>query len=284
MLDIYVDRRSNFERMGGYKLQYMLRGMGRAGLAWRILDRCNVDDIGGSAFLHVDLTDVPASFREVARRYPRCVNVDATTIRRTQYSRARLMPEDGYDGPVIAKTILNSRGFPELRYEARAGVGERLAHLARKAFVRGYKQQSCPAYRVYPSLPDVPAEIWIDERMMVERFLPGHLDLPVVKHRLDFFFEVEINTRAVFNSLLCDPETIDRVDVVPDVPDEIRRIRRELKLDYGAIDYFMVDDDAFAIDANKTVTMTDSWIARFPSIARHAEEVTERLVAFVREG
>jgi hypothetical protein len=68
------------------------------------------------------------------------------------------------------------------------------------------------------------------------------------------------------------------------LPDELRRIRQELKLDYGAIDYFMVGEDAFAIDANKTVTMTDSWIARFPSIARHAEEVTERLIAYVREG
>jgi hypothetical protein len=73
-LDIYVDRRSNFERMRGYKLQYMLHGIGRAGLAWRILDRCDVARISGSAFMHVDLTEVPASFRDAGRRYLRCVN------------------------------------------------------------------------------------------------------------------------------------------------------------------------------------------------------------------
>lgn len=284
MIDIFVERSRTFEGIRHYKLKHMLEGLDRAGLGWRLIDDPDEAQGGEAAFLHVDLTEVPATFLEAARRYERCVNGEAATIRRTLYSRARLQPGDAHDGPVIVKTVLNSRGAPELRYENRRSIAARAGYIARKLLIPGYKQRICPHYTIHPSLDDVPRSVWDNPRLMVERFLPASTTLPIVKQRFDFFFEVELNTRVAYDSLLCDPETMVDQDVDPDVPEAIRDLRRDLKLDYGAIDYFMVDGEAFPIDANKTVTTTDSWVATWPAVARHVEEVTDRLVEFARRG
>jgi len=284
MIDILVGRRGTFAKVQDYKLNAMLRGLDRARIAWRVIDRPELAKGGVAAFMHVDLTDVPDDFQAAARRYTRCVNRNAASIRRTLYSRARVSARDDYIGPVISKTVLNSRGMPEWRYEKRRSFLARAGQLAGKIVIPGYKQRKCPEYVVYESLRDVPNQIWNDPRMIVERFLPGSMRLPIVKHRFSFFYEAEINHSASYDSVLCDPETMTAFDVVPDVPAAIRNLRADLQLDYGAIDYFMVDGEAIPIDANKTVTETASWVANVPSIARHMDELTDRLIEFVRRG
>lgn len=282
MIDIIVERCRTFDGMRHYKLRQMLGGLDRAGIPWRLIDRPAESRGGEAAFLHVDLTDVPDEFLAAAGRYRRCVNGDASTIRRTLYTRARLQPGDPYVGPVIVKTVLNSRGLPELRFENRSSVVARTGYMAKKLLIPGYKLRLCPEYEVFESLGSVPPRIWDDPRLMVERFLPGAMTLPIVKQRLDFFFEVELNSRVSYDSLLCDPETMREFEIDPNVPEAIRNLRTELKLDYGAIDYFMVDGEAIPIDANKTVTTTESWVAKWPSVARHVRDVTDRLVEFAR--
>jgi hypothetical protein len=284
MIDILVGRRDTFAKLRNYKLHAMLRGLEQAGIAWRVIDRPGLAEGGVAAFMHVDLTDVPDDFQAAARRYARCVNRNAVSIRKTLYSRARVSAHDDYIGPVICKTVLNSRGMPELRYDKRRSFLARAGQLAGKIVTPGYKQKRCPEYVVYESIRDVPSQIWNDPRMIVERFLPGSTRLPIIKHRFNFFYEVEMNHRVSYDSILCDPETMAGFDVVPDVPAAIRDLRAELRLDYGAIDYFMVEDEAIPIDANKTVTETASWVANVPSIARHMDELTGRLVEFARNG
>jgi hypothetical protein len=174
--------------------------------------------------------------------------------------------------------------MPEWRYDKRRSLLARAGQLAGKIVVPGYKQRKCPEYVVYESIRDVPSQTWNDPGMIVERFLPGSMRLPITKYRFNFFYEVEMNHRASYDSVLCDPETMSGFDVVPDVPAAIRNLRADLQLDYGAIDYFMVGDMAIPIDVNKTVTEAASWVANVPSIARHMDELTGRLVEFAREG
>jgi hypothetical protein len=88
--------------------------------------------------------------------------------------------------------------------------------------------------------------------------------------------------RSTHGSLLCDSETVISVEPVASVPAEVSQVRRALNLDFGAIDYFVVGDEVFVVDANKTVGITPSWIARFPVVARHVESATERLIDLVR--
>lgn len=284
MLDIFVDSRPTFERIRLYKLNAMLRGLRRAQIPWRIIDKPQRDQGGETAFVHVDLTDVPGDFVAAAQRYTRCVNRDASSIRRTLYTRARIFQDDNWPGPVIVKSVLNGRGGPELRYRHRQTFATRVSYIAKTHLLPGYKQWKCPKYEIYSSLNDVPYNVWQDPRLIVERFLPGTLNLPIIKHRFDFFYEVGINTRASHHSLLCDPDSISALDLVHEIPPAIQELRKELGLDYGSIDYFMVRDEAIPIDANKTVTFTDSWIDRWPALAHHLKEVTDRLIEFVRTG
>ena len=284
MIDILVGRRGTFAKLRDYKLHAMLRGLERAGMAWRVIDRPELAKGGVAAFMHVDLTDVPDDFQAAARRYDRCINGDAVSIRRTLYSRARVSARDGYIGPLISKSVLNSGGVPEWRYEKRRSFLARARQLAGKIVIPGYKQKKCPEHVVYKSIRDVPSRIWNDPNMIVERFLPGSTRLPIIKHRFNFFYEVEMNYRASYDSVLCDPETMTGLEVIPDVPATIRNLRADLRLDYGAIDYFVVEDEAIPIDANKTVTEAASWVANVPSIARHMDELTDRLIEFVRNG
>ena len=63
--------------------------------------------------VHVDLSLVPPRYLEFARLYLNTINLHITDIRKTSYSRNRVMRGDGYDGPVIVKSSLNSAGEPE---------------------------------------------------------------------------------------------------------------------------------------------------------------------------
>lgn len=284
MLDVYVDRRSNFLGRPDYVLWRMLCGLQEAGLRWRTLDRGGTEDPAELAFVHVDLTELPSEFLDIGDRCALAINGKATTIDRRMFSRLRLMQADSYGGPVIVKTVRNGRGYPELRYAARKNALTRLGHVVKKLTMPGYKERKCPSYRVCETLEEVPASVWGDERLLVERFAPGTLNPPFTRYKYNFFLDIEQNTRSTFSSLIYEDESVESYEVVSDIPDEIRRVRQLLHLDYGAIEYFVVDDDCFVIDANKTVTQPDAWIDRFPSAAKFIQQITVRLVDLVKAG
>ena len=268
--------------MKNYTLHRLLRELDVVGLRWRILDARVPQDIGAAAIVHVDLTELPAVFHSVADQYSRCINGRAITIDRRLYSRLILTLEDRYGGPAIVKTVLNSQGFPELRYAARSGPGSWLIHLTRKIITPDFKRAQCPDYEVFPKAIDIPLGCWSDPRLIVERFAPGALTLPIVKYRYHFFLDVELTTRSVCASLLSDEASVEAVEFVSDIPSEVIGVRQDLHLDFGAIDYFVVDDECYVIDANKTIGMTETWIDRFPQVQAYVGEAAARLIAFVR--
>jgi hypothetical protein len=285
VLDVYVESISGFARGADYKLQHMLRRAGSATIPYRVMDRVPAAaQRGERAFVHVDLTVLPEAFRRVQDHYHACVNGRALTISRLLYTTARVRCTDVHDGPVIVKTVLNHHGWPEFRYAANRTAARKVWHSLASRVFPGRATHACPEYRVYPSIEAVPPAVWADERLIVERFLPGRLQPPIEKYRYDFFFDVEINLRSVHDSLLADPESVVSVETVTGVPAEVSEVRRRLSLDFGAIDYFVVDGHAVVVDANKTVGISPSWVARFAPLARHLDLATDRLVQFLRTG
>jgi hypothetical protein len=284
-LIVYVESAASFLRGTDYKLQHMLRRARRARLAYRVVDRAaTVTDPADRAFLHVDLTTVPEEFHRIHEHYAACVNGHAVTISRLLYSTVRLRRDEAYEGPVIVKTVLNHHGWPEFRYAVDRTPAMRAWHALKARITPGYVARACPGYRVYDSLSAVPARVWREPGLMVERFLPGRPEPPVEKCRYDFFYDVELTLRSVHDSLLCEPETVVSVERVPAVPPVVREVRRRLRLDFGAIDYFETADGAVVIDANKTVGISPSWVERFEPLARHLEQATDRLIDFARRG
>ena len=283
-LDVYVDCASAFPKQNFYILRRALDTLAAAGLRYRILDRASPERCGGAAIVHVDLTEVPETLLPRAGAYPICLNGEAKSIHRHLYSSARIDRDSAYPGPVIVKTVLNHRGLPELRYLCRTDRLFRWRYRLDRLLGGPINLAHCPEYKLYPSRESVPDSVWGDERMIVERFLPGSMSLPVVKYRYDFFLDVTLHTRAVYDSLLCEHTKVREVSLVDGVPDAVMRVRRDLHLDFGSIDYFLVAGEPVVVDANKTTTCTEDWVSRFPAVSRYLRDVGGRLVEVVRNG
>lgn len=278
MLDIYVESRPHFLRSKSYILGNTLPHLKSSGVAYRVLDKLDPQSLGRAAVVHVDLTELPPPFEHVRHFYERCLNGRALSINRRAYSRARLTRDSAWSGPIIVKSVLNHRGLPELRFAMRHGFLRGGSSASR----RRLRERLCPPYGLYASVGEVPDEAWDNPALVVERFLPGRLAKPVVKHRYDFMLDVELHTRASFDSLLCEPESMSRVEFLHAAPHAVRELRAALNLDFGSIDYFMVDGQAWPIDANKTTTFTRTWADQHPEVSRFLAAVSQRLAEFAR--
>jgi hypothetical protein len=193
----------------------------------------------------------------------------------------RLEQDDGYDGPAIIKTVLNSYGRPELRFRQHRDIWTRIGHALRKVLDPGFKRRLAPHYSVYPSARDIPMEVWRDERLMVEKFALPSLDLPIVKHRYIFLGDVELNLRQSFDDLLCaGPKLLTNQQAELPAPEPVMQVRRRLSLDYGSIDYFIVDGSAVVVDANRTYGSNPDWSRRYHFRREYTDRVAARLIKF----
>jgi hypothetical protein len=84
--------------------------------------------------------------------------------------------------------------------------------------------------------------------------------------------------------LLCVPDSLIRLDFIEGVPEEVYDVRRRLKLDFGSIDFFLVDDRATVIDVNKTTTFTPQWIETHLELRNYLDALATRLGSFVTRG
>ncbi len=203
------------------------------------------------AILHVDLSVVPPEYLDFARRYPRCLNLAATDIRKSRFSANGVRPGDGWDGPVIIKSDANSGGAPE------RGHGPRLArvgHALGRAWRRlrgGIVIRSQLDYRILDHASQVPADAWAREDLFVERFLPEFED--GLYHVRSYLFLGTADTaqrlsgpspilqvRTSVSLLECEPH--------PDIV----ALRHRLGFDYGKFDYTVHEGRAVLLDINKT--------------------------------
>jgi hypothetical protein len=213
-LDVYVEHAPSFGSNRNYILNRALEHFCGAGLRYRLLERADRRNTGAVAVVHVDLTDVPPRHCPAPGTYALCLNGEATSISRVLYSRARLGPDSQYPGPVIVKSVLNSRGLPERNYLLATNRTFRLECRVLRLLGRVPHPMRCPPYGLYESVDAVPNAVWRDPHRIVERFVPGLLATPVVKYRCDFFLDVTLHTRGTYDSLLADPDTVREVTLV----------------------------------------------------------------------
>lgn len=290
-LDAWTEPASKLAGAPHYVLHRALAALQAQGLAWRQLPApgrrtpaAAPRDPAPLAVLHVDLSVVPPACQPPSGLYASTLNAAALDIRRTRYTQARLLPGAAWRGPVIVKSVLNHRGLPEHVHRRHVEAGYRWRQRLLRLLGIDPTARACPPYAIYDCPDAVPPRTWDDPGLLVERFLPGVLQLPVVKHRWDFLLDVEVRKRSTFSTLRCEPGSA--LDVVPfgEVPAPVARVRRELGLELGSIDFFMVDGEAVVVDANKTTTTDETLEQRFPFVARFMAEVGERVVAAVRAG
>jgi len=236
--------------------------------------------------VHVDLSIVPPRYIEFASRYPNTINLHITDIRKTSYSRNRVRRGDGYEGPIIVKSSLNSAGDPERR-----GKPDRRLRSIWERFNRALTRRAPPGlpfqrpsitskqhYRIFPKRHMLPVG-WLDrDDIIVERFRPErHGDNFVLR---EWYFlgdrehsVCELSNDPVFTSGTHCPA----LEAPP--PEIIRQVRRELRLDYGKIDYG-IDCEGVPVvfDVNKTVGLSNPNSERAVKLTR---DLAEGLISFL---
>jgi len=227
-------------------------------------------------FLHVDLSVLPAEVTSFAQRYPVVINQHVRDIRKRTFSTLMVSRHGGYDGPVIVKSNFNFGGSPESgKHPSRA---HRLYHRARRVYFR--LLTGSWAYRIYSSPRHVPAPIWCDPNLLVERFVPERVGQEYAVRTYHCFGE-----RESFY-LLTSPEPIVKsgpaTRMHPLEPDpRLREYRRKLKLDYGKIDYVLADGEPVVLDLNKTIGLT-AHFADDPEVERARRERARAIHDFLR--
>lgn len=235
-------------------------------MGYRVFISCNLQDLppAEAVFVHVDQSEVSAAYLQAAQQYPIQINGRADNISRARYSQIRLYAGDDYDGPVIVKTLNNYGGLPEyLAQHAVPEAGTRLA-LGTTAFLDPNN------YPIFNRLRDMPAEVWGNPHLSVEKFLPEREGDVFFVRYWTFFGKQEMAGRYGSRHPIVKFSGMVTPDKFAAPPPILRQWREELGLDYGRFDYVMHQGLPILLDVNKTLGGGDSigsYLPRFHQLA-----------------
>ncbi len=207
-----------------------------------------------AVFVHVDRSVVPAKLVRFARRFPVQINLDACDIRKRAFVDGLLEPGVDYAAPVIVKSDLNYGGAPELvNRSLLARLATRITRLATRTPPRLIAQKS--DYRIFPALSDVPADYFTPDNIVQKLILEKNGEKNVLR---EYIFLKSLHYENIEHSLSEIITEDEHISCLPFTPHpRLASLRRRLKLDYGKIDYVMVDGEPFVFDANKTLGLGD---------------------------
>jgi hypothetical protein len=202
---------------------------------------------------HIDLTRVPAEYIDYMTRVPHVLNQGVIDISKRRISGNLLSSTDSYEAPVIVKTDKNCGGFPELRMSTLSRIKRRLSRLAgigSSPFTANSNAFVLEDYPIFPNLAAVPAEVWSNPELVVEKFIPERREEYYGIQVCLFLGNVILNRRLLSRSPIIKglPDLSETIDA----PDELLEIRKRLGFDYGKLDYVVHQGKVHIIDANKT--------------------------------
>jgi hypothetical protein len=232
-------------------------------------------------FLHVDLSLVPEEYRTFASCYPHVINGKVSDIRKSAYSSNRLLREDEWKGAVLVKTDDNFGGKPEKRLArerlrknpllALMGLANR--NLAYRLV--GGKLPPFDKYPVFASRDLVPEAWWGENGLLIEKFLPERDGEFYVLRKYCFLG----NRSRIFRTWGKDPVVSTKTEegtelLQEETPPELEELRRRMGLDYGKIDYGLVDGKCIVYDVNKTIGISQKFN---PKVLEFAEYLAKGL-------
>jgi hypothetical protein len=204
---------------------------------------------------NVDLTVLPPEYVRYFDAFERVVNRQVIDISKRSFSRLGVRKGDGYSGPVIVKSDLNSGGRPERKAYGKTWRDRKIARwLFRRDAITGFHPRLPvdPArYPVFDSPGDLPRGTLGNPRLHVERFVPERDGDLYCTRSYAFAGTAELAVRTKARVPVVKARGIvDRTEV--EVPDELRAVREELGFDYGKFDYTMFDGELQLLDINRT--------------------------------
>lgn len=231
--------------------------------------------------LHVDLSETPEEYLSFARQYPKVINIDLTDIRKRTISRNIVVKDDDYTGPVIIKTDLNCGGTPErhLGVIPETNTFSRIQKIKALFGIKDPASIEKPSdYLIYSRKSKVPCSVFSNYGLIVEKFLPEKHGKAYYQRRYYFLGDSEYNeihlTRVPIHATDSDDHCIDYWEE-QDIPAELQAYRKELKADYGKIDYVLRDGHVVVFDINRTPSSGN--IQRDLAAAEWVKAIVERL-------
>tara|TARA_R110002051_G_scaffold91441_1_gene160923 strand:- start:1272 stop:2192 length:921 start_codon:yes stop_codon:yes gene_type:complete len=232
-----------------------------------------------AVFVHIDQSIISPEARALALRYPAAINAYATDIRKFRYIDGLLGRDDSWDGPVIVKSNLNYAGMPERNAARQQGPIARrlLSRVANRLHRQSkYTIQSKEDYRIYPTLSDVPRHYFRND-YVVQKFMAENDGEKNVLREYIFLGDLHYQNIERSDKLIITED--EHVSCEPFEPHpHLLATRRKLGLDYGKIDYTLINGEPFIFDANKTLGLGEygdsEWLA---------DDVAKMLRAFAGE-
>lgn len=226
-------------------------------LAWeaqgnvvKVLQGTNQPPKADIAISHIDLTNVPDEYSVLLEKYPSTINIKVTSISKALISQNLLGKSDSYEGEVIVKTVNNFGGVPELIHSSKSGLVQNTM-LSGRPWKR-VEYLDTNDYPRFSSINDVPHGIWQNSRLIVEKFLPekdakGNFYL----RYWIFLGDKEISVLHKSQKAIVK-DTDHNSRIITEVPDELRIIRKDIGIDYGRMDYGIVNGKPVVYDINST--------------------------------
>ncbi len=227
-------------------------------LAWRKQGHTVIELYGISKFvpadlciLHVDLSVVPDSYIGFSNKYPVVINGKITDTRKTQISTNLIFPGDSYNGKVILKSNLNYGGWPERILTANVFTIFLLKILR---FIKNPSDRILTQadYKVYGCIDQVPDKHRNNPAYVIEKFIPERSAEFYCVNYYIFFGSYELGRKLYStNKIVSGDNSVRRHPITTHA--EIVKLRHKLGMDYGKIDYCVVDGKVILLDANKTM-------------------------------
>lgn len=246
-----------------YLLGLIARQWQMAGASVRVTAPVAAYPAKDAVVVHIDRSVVPDSMLAPSRGHACAFNNHAADIRKSTYVEYRVHAGSTYHGPVIVKTDLNHAGWPERRQTRIGGIAAIAFSRIRRLLGLSTPILRKSDYQVYASAALVPKQRYTDGSL-IQQFLPERMGSQYVLREYYFlgdreFLNVEVQDTPIINS----GTSIEYGPGTP--PDEVLAVRQQLRLDYGKIDYAIVDGRPVIYDANKTMGMHQP-----PSTLNHA--------------
>lgn len=198
--------------------------------------------------LHVDLTVVPDEYIQAVASHPLVINRNVKNISKRIFSEIILTETSDYLGEVIVKTDANFGGRNEVKIRGDESDKQQSQDWEAREYLDDYP--------IYSSLKEVPSGVWKNPKLIVEKFLPEVDEKGRYLLRLWVFFgDKEIHYVNYSGEKVIKSWNKNDLNMLrnEDIPPELRKIRKNMGIDFGKFDYVMHDGKPILYDINKTL-------------------------------
>jgi hypothetical protein len=202
----------------------------------------------------VNLSVVPDSYLEFARKYPIVLNGEIKDVRKSTFSKNLIQSAESYEGKAIVKSNLNFAGRPE-RKLLYSSYPKRFLRLLLSWFyckaTRTPYFKSCLDYRLYDHPRLIPQSYFKNPNLVVEKFLPEMENGFYAVRNFHFLGDRMTCNKLVSKHPIVKGAThVKNEKIEPHA--EIIELRKAMKFDYGKFDYVFHEGQVVLLDINKT--------------------------------